>query len=61
MATSPGGGSSVLEIAKPFSFQGADVKGSFSPSFGENFDEKEGITNEDLNNQLLEVVNSITL
>jgi hypothetical protein len=35
--------------------------GSFSlPSFNENFDEKDGITNEDLNNQL-EVVNSITL
>ncbi|MFT7334946.1 MAG: chromate reductase [Porticoccaceae bacterium] len=65
MATSPGprGGSSVLEIAKNrFPFQGSDVKGSFSlPSFGENFDEKEGITNEDLNSQLLEIVNSINL
>jgi chromate reductase len=65
MATSPGarGGSSVLEIAKNrFPFQGAVVKGSFSlPNFNENFDEKDGITNEDLNNQLLEIVSSITL
>jgi chromate reductase len=65
MSTSPGprGGSSVLEIAKNrFPFQGAEVKASFSlPSFNENFDEKDGITNEDLKNQLLEIVSSITL
>jgi chromate reductase len=65
MATSPGprGGSTVLETAKNrFPFQGAVLKGSFSlPSFNDNFDEKDGITNEDLNNQLLEIVNSITL
>jgi chromate reductase, NAD(P)H dehydrogenase (quinone) len=65
MATSPGprGGASVLEIAKNrFPFQGAVVKGSFSlPSFHENFDEKEGITNTDLNNELLQIVQSITL
>jgi chromate reductase len=65
MATSPGprGGSTVLEIAKNrFPFQGAVLKGSFSlPSFNDNFDEKDGITNEDLNNQLLEIINSITL
>jgi chromate reductase len=65
MATSPGprGGSTVLETAKNrFPFQGAVLKGSFSlPSFNDNFDEKDGITNEDLNNQLLEIINSITL
>ena len=62
MSTSPGprGGSSVLEIAKNrFPFQGAEVKGSFSlPSFNENFHVKDGITNEDLKNQLLEIVSS---
>lgn len=65
MATSPGprGGASVLEIAKNrFPFQGAVVKGSFSlPSFHENFNEKEGITNTELNNELLQIVESITL
>ena len=65
LATSPGarGGSSVLEIAsKRFPFQGAIVKGSFSlPSFYENFDSEKGITNEDLKNQLLEIVNTIEL
>ena len=63
LATSPGarGGSSVLDIAtKRFPFQGGIVKGSFSlPSFYENFDVVNGITNEDLKNQLLEIVNSI--
>ena len=65
LATSPGarGGSSVLEIAsKRFPFQGAIVKGSFSlPSFYENFDSEKGITNEDLKNQLLGIVNTIEL
>ena len=65
LATSPGprGGSSVLEIVKNrFPFQGAVVKGSFSlPSFNENFDAKNGIINEELNNQLLEIINSIEL
>jgi len=63
LSTSPGprGGSSVLEIAKNrFPFQGAVVKGSFSlPSFNDNFDAEKGITNEDLKNQLLEIINSI--
>ena len=63
LATSPGprGGSTVLEIAKNrFPFQGGIVKGSFSlPSFNDNFDAKKGITNEELKNQLLEIVNSI--
>jgi chromate reductase, NAD(P)H dehydrogenase (quinone) len=65
LSTSPGarGGSSVMEIAsKRFPFQGAIVKGSFSlPSFYENFDSEKGITNEDLKNQLLEIVNAIEL
>ena len=65
LATSPGarGGSSVLDIAtKRFPFQGGIVKGSFSlPSFYENFDAEKGITNEDLKNQLLVIVNSIEL
>ena len=65
LATSPGarGGSSVLDIAtKRFPFQGGVVKGSFSlPSFNDNFDTEKGITNEDLKNQLLEIVNSIEL
>ena len=63
LATSPGarGGSSVLDIAtKRFPFQGGIVKGSFSlPSFNDNFDAEKGITNEELKNQLLEIVNSI--
>lgn len=65
MTTSPGSrdGSSVLEIAKNcFPFQSAVVKGSFSlPSFYENFNEKEGITNTNLNNELLQIVKSIIL
>ena len=63
LATSPGarGGSSVLDIAnKRFPFQGGMVKGSFSlPSFNDNFDAEKGITNEELKNQLLKIVNTI--
>ena len=63
LATSPGarGGSSVLDIAtKRFPFQGGIVKGSFSlPSFNDNFDAEKGITNEELKNQLLKIVNTI--
>ena len=65
LATSPGprGGLSVLEIAKNrFPFQGANVKGSFSlPSFGENFNNEQGITNEKLKSDLLEIIHSIEL
>lgn len=65
LATSPGarGGSTVLGIAKNyFPYQGADIKGSFSlPSFNSNFDDEIGITNEELKNQFLEIVNSIEL
>ena len=63
LATSPGprGASTVLEIAKNrFPFQGGIVKGSFSlPSFNDNFNAENGITNEDLKSQLKELVNSI--
>jgi len=66
LATSPGarGGSTVLDIAvKRMPFQGGIVKGSFSlPSFHENFDKEKGvISNTELNDQLLEIVNSIAL
>lgn len=65
LATSPGvrGGSTVLETAKGrFPLQGAVVKGSFSlPSFNDNFDLENGITNQDLKNQLLEIINAIEL
>ena len=38
----------------------ADIKAVFSlPSFNDNFDAEKGITNEELKNQLLEIVNSI--
>ncbi len=63
LATSPGprGGSTVLEIAKNrFPFQGADLKASFSlPSFNENFDSENGITNPELKSELMKIVNSI--
>jgi NAD(P)H-dependent FMN reductase len=65
LATSPGarGGASVLDIAsKRFPFQGAVVKGSFSlPTFFENFDAVNGITNPDLKKQLLEIIESIEI
>lgn len=63
MATSPGarGGESVLEIAKDrFPRHDANLVGTFSlPSFHENFDEANGIINEELKNKLLKIVNSI--
>ena len=63
LATSPGptGGSTVLEIAKNrIPFQGGIVKGSYSlPSFGENIDAEKGITNEELKNEFVKIVNSI--
>lgn len=62
LATSPGarGGSSVLEIAKNrFPFQGGIIKGSFSlPSFNDNF--KDGkISNNELDSNLRELIQSI--
>lgn len=63
MATSPGtrGGKSVLEIAKErFPRHDANVLHTFSlPSYNDNFDEEKGITNDDLRNDLLEIVQSI--
>lgn len=59
MATSPGGrgGTTALEIAQGrFPYMGGNIVGSFSlPSFGDNFSDGK-ITNEELNNQLLEEV-----
>ncbi|MES2410365.1 MAG: NAD(P)H-dependent oxidoreductase [Bacteroidota bacterium] len=64
LATSPGarGGGTVLDIAvKRMPFQGGIVKGSFSlPSFNENFDREKGvISNQELNEQLLDIIDSI--
>ncbi len=66
LATSPGarGGGTVLDIAvKRMPFQGGNVKGSFSlPSFNENFDREKGmISNKELNEQLLNIIDSIEL
>ena len=62
MATSLGarGGATALEIAKErFRFMGGNIVGSFSlPSFGENFAYSK-ISNQELNNQLLEEVNQL--
>ena len=63
MATSPGGrgGKSVIEIAKDrFPRHDANLVGTFSlPSFYENFDTDNGIINEDLKNELLEIIKTI--
>lgn len=62
LSTSPGprGGQTVLEIAKNrFPFQGGDVKGSFSlPNFSDNFEAEKGITNVELKNDLVKIINS---
>jgi NAD(P)H-dependent FMN reductase len=62
MATSPGGrgGATVLEIAKGrFGYMGGNIVGSFSlPSFGDNFSDGK-LTNEVLNNALLEEVKQL--
>lgn len=62
MATSPGGrgGVTVLEIAKGrFGFMGGNIVGSFNlPSFGDNFADGM-LTNEALNNDLLEEVKQL--
>ena len=62
MATSPGGrgGATVLEIAKGrFGYMGGNIVGSFSlPSFGDNFSDGK-LTNEALNNDLLEEVKQL--
>ncbi len=63
MATSPGGrgGATALEIAQgSFGYMGGNIVGSFSlPSFGDNFSNGK-ITNDELNNQLLEEVEQFT-
>lgn len=63
MATSPGarGGATVLEIAQGrFGYMGGNIVSSFSlPSFDDNFSDGK-ITNEELNNQLLEEVEQFT-
>ena len=63
MATSPGarGGSSVLEIAKNrFPRHDAEIVGLFSlPNFNDNFDKEKGITDQELNEKLIEIVSTI--
>lgn len=64
MATSPGarGGMSVLDIAQTtFARFGAQIKATFSlPSFFENFDvENQKISNEKLDQQLKEIIQSL--
>ncbi len=65
MATSPGarGGKSVLDISKDrFPRHDANLVGTFSlPSFYENFDNANGIINNDLKNELLEIIKEIDL
>ncbi len=60
LATSPGerGGANVLAAAEAtFPRMGADLKGTFSlPSFNDNFDADEGITDPDLAAKLRETV-----
>lgn len=60
MATSPGGrgGIGVLSTAyNSFKFANPNVVGKFSlPSFGQNFDPQEGITNEELKSELLSLL-----
>ena len=62
MAASPGGrgGATVLEIAKGrFGYMGGNIVGSFSlPSFSDNFSDGK-LTNETLNNALLEEVKQL--
>ena len=62
MATSPGGrgGKTVLDIATNyFPYMGAEIKGVFSlPKFQENFDDEQGITEEKLKHDLLNLINN---
>lgn len=63
MATSPGarGGIDVLTAAKNrFPFMGANIKATFSlPSFYDNFNTENGITNSELKTQIEEIVHQI--
>lgn len=63
ISTSPGGrgGKSSLEIAKSrFPLHGAEILETFSlPKFNENFDEAQGIINDELNIQFMELINKV--
>ncbi|MEM0895784.1 MAG: NAD(P)H-dependent oxidoreductase [Verrucomicrobiota bacterium] len=63
LSTSPGarGGAAVMESAKlTYPHLGADVRATFSlPSFQENFDPNQGVTNPDLAQKLKEALLSI--
>jgi chromate reductase, NAD(P)H dehydrogenase (quinone) len=60
LSTSPGarGGLGVLEAAlSRFPYHGANIIGSFSlPNFGSNFDEENGILDEELANKFQEIL-----
>ena len=64
LSTSPGpkGASSVLNIASvSLPYQGAVVRGQFSlPSFYQNYDEKKGILNTDLKNELSNIIADVS-
>lgn len=63
LSTSPGsrGGASVIEMAKTrFPRNGARIIEFFSlPSFNDNFDDKSGLTNDDLKNALLKKIGTV--
>lgn len=63
ISTSPGGrgGKSSLEIAKSrFPLHGAEIVETFSlPKFYENFDESRGITNDELKEAFMTIVNNL--
>lgn len=63
LATSPGprGGASVLEIAKNrFPYNGGTVVATFSlPEFDKHFETDKGITHPELNQKLIEILNSV--
>ena len=65
MATSPGGrgGSSVLDIAvNKFKFMNTNTIASFSlPSFGQNFSDEDGISNDELLTSFKEQIKIFTL
>lgn len=62
-STSPGvrGGKTVMDNAKViFPHHGAEIVSDFMlPSFGDNFDEKEGVINEEKRTELEEKINSV--
>jgi chromate reductase, NAD(P)H dehydrogenase (quinone) len=62
-STGAGGGQTILnQVVDRLPKQGAQVLGSFVlPSFNENFDNEEGIVNQNLKSQLFEILNAIDL